>query len=151
MRWGVTARRVWCGLSAEVSALCRPDFWRICGFPASRPAPCRRLACGRLLAHLSPIQPGSQLHFRVPGADLFPLLLERAHHILPPTHSSSPQSLRSLSPHATSWPPSPPLSSHSLPSGCLPASLRWKPCQRRLSQTESSASLSSSWHHNIAE
>lgn len=40
-------------------------------------------ACGRFLAYLSLIQPNSQLHFRVPAADLFPLLLQNTRHILP--------------------------------------------------------------------
>lgn len=127
---------------------CLQAFWRLCGFQASHLAPRRcNIACGRLSSHLSPIQPDSQLHFRVPAADLFPLLLQSAHHILPPTPSDP------SIPSALILPPGlPPLSSHTLPSSCLPASLRWKLCQRRLSQTESSASLSSSWHHNtVAE
>lgn len=58
-----------------------------------------------------------------------PPVAERSPHPSAPPFLSTPSQ-----PHTTSCPPSQ-----------LAASLRWKPCQRRLSHTESSASLSSSW------
>lgn len=144
---GVAVRRLWCGLSAELSTVCRPSGDSVVSKRATSPRVGVISRVGDSFSHLSPIQPDSQLHFRVPAADLFPLLLQSAHHILPPTPSDPSV------PSALILPPGlPPLSSHTLPSSCLPASLRWKLCQRRLSQTESSASLSSSWHHNtVAE
>ena len=66
-----------------------------------------------------------------------PSCCRNARHILPPPPSPLPPSLI--------LPPGRPLLIHPLPIISLPASLRWKPCQRRLSHTESSASLSSSW------
>lgn len=53
---------------------------------------------GATFALLSLIQLSSQLDFRVPAADLFPLLLQEARHILPPT-------LPSLHPASNLTPP----------------------------------------------
>lgn len=62
---------------------------------------------------------------------------------LPPPvaeHSPHPSAASALSqPNTTSWPP--PTLPTPTPPVSLPASLRWKPSQRRLTQTESSASL----------
>lgn len=61
---------------------------------------------------------------------------------------TDPAKLTTPLPSSCSWPLPPPVaegSPHPSPPVGLPASLRWKPCQRRLSHTESSASLSSSW------
>lgn len=66
-----------------------------------------------------------------------------------------PPPVRECSPHPSARPPPSLPRSLILPPGLPPlvplqpvglfASLRWKPCQRRLSHTESSATLSSSW------
>lgn len=77
----------------------------------------RYTARGRVLAYLSLKQLNSQLHFRVPAADLFHLLLQNTRHILPPP---SGPSVPSISYNLLA---SPSLHRHTHPqTACLPAS-----------------------------